>query len=314
MRKQISILIPAYNEMASLAQTVEDIQAVLDEHGIDYNFVIVDDGSKDMTWMIISAMAEKDKRIKGIKLSRNFGKEGAMFAGLSHVDADCCVVMDSDGQHPSTLLPEMYRKWKDDGCDIVEAVKKRRGKETLVKRLFAKLFYKILTAVSGIDMNNASDFKLLDAKVIKALLSMPESQTFFRAMSGWTGFTTERVYFDVEERHGSSSKWSSRALVKFALNAIAAYSSFPMQAVTIFGVVFFIFSIVLIIQTLVNKLSGHAVEGFTTVIILLLIIGSIIMFSLGVIGFYISRIYNEIKRRPKYLIDKTIGFKQRGER
>ena len=310
MKKQMTVLIPAYNEQDTITQTVRDVSAVLDESGIGHSFVIVDDGSKDMTWAQIRRLAEEYSGVRAVRLSRNFGKEGAIFAGLAHSDGDCCVVMDSDGQHPPELLPEMVRKWQEEDCSIVEAVKKSRGRESWVRRLFAKLFYKILTAATGIDMNNASDFKLLDAKVVAALLDMPESQTFFRAMSGWTGYKTERIFFDVEPRRGSKSKWSGRALIKFAMSAIASYSSLPMQIVTVCGVVFFIFSLTLMVQTLVMKLSGNAVEGFTTVIILLLIIGSIIMFSLGVIGYYISRIYNEIKKRPKFLIDKKIGFKR----
>lgn len=308
MNKTLTVLIPAYNEQDTITQTVKDVSAVLTKHGIDHRFVIVDDGSKDMTWPAVSVLAEENSHVRAVKLSRNFGKEGAIFAGLNHADGDCCVVMDSDGQHPPELLPEMYRKWQSGDCHIVEAIKKSRGRESWLKRVFARLFYKILTAVTGIDMKNASDFKLLDAKVVRVLLDMPENQTFFRAMSGWTGFQTERVYFDVEERRGSQSKWSRRKLIKFAFDAIASYSSFPMQVVTVCGIVFFIFSIVLMIQTLAMKLSGRAVEGFTTVIILLLIIGSIIMFSLGVIGYYISRIHNEIKRRPRFLVDRKIGF------
>lgn len=309
MEKQMTILIPAYNEQDCIAQIIDDVSDILDKNNIRHDFLIVDDGSKDKTWQIVSGLSRERGNIRAVKLSRNFGKEGAIFAGLRHVSADCCVVMDSDGQHPPELLVEMYAKWQQ-GYHIVEAVKSDRGRESAARGFFARLFYKIVSAATGIDMTNASDYKLLDAKVIKALLQMPEKQTFFRAMSGWTGYQSTKVYFDVPQPRRSKSRWSHFALIKLALNAITSYSSLPMQIVTGFGIIFFIFSLVLMIQTLIMKLSGRAVEGFTTVIILLLIIGSIIMFSLGVIGFYISRIYNEIKSRPRYLIDEKIGFDQ----
>ena len=303
----MTILIPAYNEEAYISQIINDVSGILSAQHIRHDFLIVDDGSKDRTWEIVGDLSRARGDIKAIRLSRNFGKEGAIFAGLQHVYTDCCVVMDSDGQHPPELLIQMYEKWQQ-GYQIVEAVKSDRGKESVLRRLFARLFYKIVSAASGIDMRNASDYKLLDKKVVDALRQMPENQTFFRAMSSWTGYRTTKVSFDVAQQRSGKSRWSTFALVKFALNAITSYSSLPMQVVTAFGVIFFIFSVALMIQTLVMKLSGRAVEGFTTVIMLLLIIGSIIMFSLGVIGFYISRIYNEIKRRPRYLIDQKIGI------
>ncbi len=303
----MTILIPAYNEEACIAQIIDDVSGILNEKNIRHDFLIVDDGSKDRTWEIVSGLACARDNIKAIRLSRNFGKEGAIFAGLRHVCADCCVVMDSDGQHPPQLLIEMHQKWQQ-GYQIVEAVKSDRGKEPALRRLLARLFYKIVSAATGIDMRNASDYKLLDKKVVNALRQMPENQTFFRAMASWTGYQTVKVYFDVQEPRRGKSRWSTFALFKLALGAITSYSSLPMQVVTGFGIIFFIFSVVLMIQTLVMKLSGRAVEGFTTVILLLLIIGSIIMFSLGVIGLYLSRIYNEIKRRPRYLIDQKIGL------
>ena len=217
-------------------------------------------------------------------------------------------MMDCDLQHPPEVLVEMYHLWKK-GYEVVEGVKRSRGKESVLHKASAGLFYKIISKAVKIDMSRASDFKLMDRKAVDALLEMPERNAFFRALSSWIGYRTISVEFDVQEREAGESKWSTWSLVKYAITNIVAFSAAPMQIVTVAGVFMLFMAFVLGIQTLVKFFMGHAVVGFTTVILLLLIIGSIVMISLGIIGYYISKIYEEVKGRPKYLVSKKIGGK-----
>ena len=272
---------------------------------IDYELVFVDDGSADRTWGKIEESAGVDSRVHGIRFSRNFGKEAAVFAGLAGASGDCVAVMDCDLQHPPETLVEMFRLWEQ-GYEVVEGVKRSRGKESALHKASAGMFYKLMSKATKIDMSRASDFKLMDRKAVDTLLEMPERNAFFRAMSSWIGFKSTTIEFDVQEREAGESKWSTKSLIKYAITNIVGYSSAPMQIVTGAGVVVFLLGVILGIQTLIHYFSGHAVEGFTTVILLILIIGSIIMISLGIIGYYISRIYEEVKGRPRYIISKKI--------
>lgn len=215
-------------------------------------------------------------------------------------------MIDCDLQHPPEVILDMYRLWKE-GYEVVEGVKSDRGKESLLYKVAAKGFYHMISNATGIDMRKASDFKLLDRKVIDALLAMPEKQVFFRALSSWVGFKSTKVAFQVQKRTIGKTKWSAVCLIKYALSNISSFSSAPMQIVTMIGGLFLVFSIVFGIQTLVQYGSGKALEGFTTVILLLLLIGSILMISMGVIGYYISKIYNEVKCRPRYIVTQSLN-------
>lgn len=302
---RLSIVLPSYNEEKMIAKAADVIGGILQAEKIDYELVFVDDGSKDGTWNQIEETAKKDAHVTGVHFSRNFGKEAAIFAGLATAGGDCCAVMDCDLQHPPATLVEMFRLWEQ-GYEVVEGVKRSRGKESMLHRGFAGLFYKLISKAVKIDMSRASDFKLMDRKVVEALLSIPEKNAFFRALSSWVGYRSAAVEFDVQEREEGESKWSTWSLVKYAITNIVAFSSAPMQFVTIAGVASFVLAVGLGIQTLVKYFSGHAVEGFTTVILLLLLIGSMLMMSLGIIGYYISKIYEEVKCRPRYIIAKIV--------
>ncbi len=302
----LSVVLPAYNEEKMISKAAETIGGILSGADIAYEIVFVNDGSKDKTWEEIEKAAEKDAHIAGVNFSRNFGKESAMLAGLANASGDCCAVMDCDLQHPPETLIEMYRLWEA-GYEVVEGVKRTRGKESVMHRASAGLFYKIISKAVKIDMTRASDFKLLDRRAVDALLAMPERNVFFRALSSWIGFRKTTVEFDVQERTEGESKWSTWSLVQYAIKNIVSFSTVPMQCVTVAGVFVFLMAVILSIQSLVKYFSGHAVEGFTTVILLILIIGSIIMISLGIIGYYIAKIYEEVKGRPRYLISKRIG-------
>jgi polyisoprenyl-phosphate glycosyltransferase len=307
----ISIVIPVYHEGQQIRENLHIIHDILFNSRIEHEFVIVDDGSKDNTWDEVKKASFEIPGVNAIRFSRNFGKEAALCAGLEAVKGDACVVIDSDLQHPPSLIPEMVRLWKEEGYEVVEGVKSFRGKESIVNKLGASLFYDTLRRLSGYDLNMASDFKLLDVKVVSAILQMPERHTFFRGMSAWVGFRRMSIPFVVQERAKGNSKWSVLKLSKLALNAITSFSALPLQLVTFLGIAFLLGALVLGVQTVYMKLSGIAFSGFTTVILLLLLIGSALMISLGIIGTYIAKIFDEVKNRPRFLIKETTDDKSK---
>ena len=303
MSKLLSIVIPAYNEEANIANTAKTVLDLMDAACINCELVFVSDGSKDATFDKIQAEAQKDRRVRGVEFSRNFGKEAAILAGLATGKGDCFVVMDCDLQHPPQTIVEMYRLWEE-GYEVIEGIKSSRGKESRLHKKLSNLFYGILTKFTGFNMHNTSDFKLIDKKVAQVLLSMPERKTFFRALTFWTGFKSCQIQYDVQQRTAGETKWSSGALVRYAVTNIISFSSKPLNIVTYIGVISLFVSLILSIQTLVRWICGSAIEGFTTVILLLLVIGGCILIGLGVIGQYIAAIFEEVKQRPRYIISK----------
>ena len=299
----LSVVIPSYNEEKNISNTAKVISGVLENASIPYELIFVNDGSKDNTWEEICKAS--GEHIRGVCFSRNFGKEPAIFAGLAEASGECAVVIDCDLQHPPLTLVEMYALWKE-GYEVVEGVKSDRGEESKVHGFAAKTFYSIISKSVKIDMSRASDFKLMDRKALDVLLAMPERNTFFRALSSWVGFKTTYVEYEVAERFDGETKWSTKSLIKYAIDNISSFSTVPMQLVTLLGSVIFVISIIFSIISLVQKIMGVSTSGFTTVIILLGFIGSIIMISLGIIGYYIAKIYNEVKGRPRYIVSKRI--------
>ncbi|HJC50630.1 MAG TPA: glycosyltransferase family 2 protein [Candidatus Anaerostipes avistercoris] len=306
MDKTLSIVLPSYNEEQMIEKTTETITDLMEQEGIPFELIFVNDGSKDGTWEEILKQKDINPHVKGVCFSRNFGKEAAISAGMDQAAGACVAVMDCDLQHPPETLVTMYRLWES-GFQVIEGIKASRGKESLIYKMFAKTFYKIISNATGIDMSRASDFKLLDRQVVDEYLRLPERNVFFRALSSWVGFKTTYVEFDVQQRTAGKSKWSFKSLARYAVNNITSFSAAPMQIVTFFGFIFFLVAVILGIQSLYMYFSGHAVEGFTTVILLLLFVGSVLMFSLGVIGYYISKIYEEVKMRPRYIISEIVG-------
>ena len=302
---RLSVVLPAYNEEQMLAKTCRTLKKILDLAEINYELVIVDDGSTDQTWKIIEETAEKDRNVTGVHFSRNFGKEAAIVAGLAQASGNAVAVMDCDLQHPPEVLVKMYRLWEQ-GYEVVEGIKKSRGTETVFHRKSAGFFYRIMSRATGFNMENASDFKLLDRKAVEIVLSMPERSMFFRATSSWVGFKSTSVLFEVQEREAGESKWSTGSLIRYAFRNIVAFTTLPLQFVTIGAGGCFICSLLLLIYSLVRYFTGHAVEGYTTLLIVMLFIGSAVMMSLGIIGYYIARIYEEVKRRPRYIVSRII--------
>lgn len=300
----LSIVLPSYNEEQNIANTAKVLAEFLEGEQIPYELIFVSDGSKDRTYEEILKAAAENPRIKGAEFSRNFGKEAGIFAGLSLAVGDAVIVMDCDLQHPPQVIPQMWKLWQE-GYEVIEGIKLSRGKESLAHKLSAGLFYKIMSKLMKMDMNASSDYKLLDRKVVDVLLELPEKNTFFRALTFWAGFRTTTVEYEVQERLYGESKWSVFSLMKYAVKNATSFSTLPLQMVTVLGTVSILFSVVLAVQTLVRYLMGTAVEGFTTVILLVLIIGGFIMISLGIIGHYLARIYEEVKGRPRYIISRV---------
>ena len=305
----LSVIIPAYNEELSVERAYYTISKILREAEIDNEIIFIDDGSTDTTYEKIKNLADKEKNIYGLHFSRNFGKEAAISAGLASAAGDAVVVIDCDLQHPPEKIVEMYRLWQE-GYEIVEGIKKTRGKESKMHGFAARKFYSIISSVVGFDMSNASDFKLLDRKVVDILNRIPERKGFFRAISFWVGYHKTTVEFEVNERLEGESKWSAIGLLKYAVSNISAYSTAPMQIVTVLGVMMLIITAIFSVWALIDKIRGIALEGMTTVIIILIFIGSIMMISLGIIGYYVARIYDEIKGRPKYIVSSTCRSKE----
>src|ERR1041385_4619662 len=304
----ISVVIPLYNEGAQLSELLADLKRALQNVGCRFEMVLVDDGSSDDTWTKVKDEARICPDLRAIRLSRNFGKELALCAGLERARGNAVIVMDGDGQHPPSLLPLLIESWKTSGADVVEAVKRRRGRESLGSKFGALTFYVILNTLSGFDLKGASDFKLMDRRVLDTWLAMHERNVFFRGMTAWMGFRTIQIPFEVGPRRAGKSGWSYLRRAKLALIGITTFSSFPLRLVTFAGMIFFLFAVGLGIQTLYLKLAGRAFTGFATVILLESIIGSLLMISLGIIGEYLARIYEEVKGRPRYIVSESIGL------
>lgn len=302
----LSVILPSYNEEKMIAKATARMAEILQPEKIDYELLFIDDGSRDGTWAQINEAAEKDSHVVGVHFSRNFGKEAAMFAGLEQAKGDCCVVIDCDLQHPPEKIVKMYRLWEQ-GYEVVEGIKEDRGEESGLHKFAANSFYGLISKATGMDMSSSSDFKLLDRKVVDTLNSLPERNVFFRALSFWVGYKKTSVSYCVQERTEGVSKWSTKSLIKYALTNISSFSSAPLHIVTVLGFIMLAVAFVLGIIALAQKISGVALGGFTTVILLLLFSASVIMISLGIIGYYIARIYDEIKGRPRYIISRICG-------
>lgn len=312
---KVSLVIPFYNEEKQIPVTLDAVFPVMDSLDCDYEILLIDDGSEDATWSVLEQSARYIRpenaglwggSLSAIRFSRNFGKEAAICAGLHYASGDAVILMDGDLQHPPEKIPLMVDLWKAGDADIVEGVKSARGREPFSQKISAAMFYSIFSKASGYDIRNASDFKLLDRTVVQEWRKLGESETFFRALSAWLGFSRKHFEFDVPRRPVGKSKWSFIKRVRLSVNAITSFSALPLQMITLLGMVSLLVSIGLGIQTLVRWASGTAADGFTTVILLQLFIGGLTIVSLGLIGIYIARIFTEVKARPRYVVSKSV--------
>lgn len=304
----ITIIAPVHENPNILNTFTDAVLKTMQQTGEEFEIIIVDDGSGDATWNTILQKAEENKCIRGLRFSRNFGKESAIFAGLRSAKGDAVIVMDSDMQHPPEIIPSFIKCWGNGTIPIVEGIRANRGVESSLNKGIVKLFYKLLKWITGLNMEGKCDFMLLDRRIVDELISLPEKQTFFRGLTNWMGFERAIVPFDTAERVGSQSTWSLTKKFKFAMLGIVTFSSNLVYLMVIAGIISIIFSFILGIQTFGNWISGQAVEGFTTVILLQLFFGGFIVFCLGLVGIYIANIYIEVKQRPQYIISEKVDF------
>ncbi|WP_171129177.1 MULTISPECIES: glycosyltransferase family 2 protein [unclassified Ruegeria] len=303
----LSIIIPAHHEAEGLQESLtvirghtEDLCAV--------EFIVVDDGSSDGTWQVIQQLSTQHSDIHGVRLSRNFGKEAAIAAGLEAARGDAVVTIDADLQHPPELIREMFRKWQA-GAKVVNTVKENREEEGPIKAFLTRCYFKLFFALAGMDVGNAADFKLLDREIVDCLIALPERERFYRGLVAWVGFEQDTILFTVAPRNAGEGKWSMTKLLRLALDSIVSFSTTPMHLMTFLGGAFGLLAVALSLRTLWLWITGAAVPGFTTVILLQIIVASILMIGLGIIGIYIAKIYEEVKRRPDFIVRERTSMR-----
>ena len=307
--KKISILIPCYNEEKSLPLLYPELVKLMDGMpAYEWELMFVNDGSADGTLQEIKRLRAKDQRVNYVDLSRNFGKENAMLAGFDHVTGDCMVIIDADLQHPPTLIPEMV-KWWEEGYDDVYAKRKSRGKESWLRKRLSLEFYKILQRSSRFEvLKNVGDFRLLDRCCINALKSLRESERYTKGMYSWIGFKKKELEFVQADRVAGESSWNYRQLFSFAIDGITSFTSAPLRISTVVGFIVSMCAFLYMIYVFFKAvLFGEPVQGYPTLVILILFLGGIQLLSLGIIGEYIGRIYNETKNRPDYIVREING-------
>ena len=305
----ISAVIPAHNESQGIELAVKKIAEILtDCVNSAWEIIVVDDGSSDQTYAKILALSQNDARIKGIAFSRNFGKENALLAGLDYATGQAIITIDADLQHPPSFIPEMIDKWRA-GAKIVHAVKRSRKHDSIAKKSAAYLINQLISGLGGINVKNSSDFKLLDREIVDIIThQLSEKQRFFRGLTSWIGFDEDYVYFDVANREGDESKWSFWALLELSITALTSFTGFPLHIITFLGFLTLILGFSVASEAIWSLINHQTVSGYTTIIICLLLIGSFVMISLGIIGEYIAKIYDEVKGRPHYLIKSSVGI------
>ena len=307
--KKISILIPCSNEEKSLPLLYPELVKLMDANqGYDWELMFVNDGSVDGTLAELQRLRQQDNRVSYVDLSRNFGKEAAMLAGFDYVTGDCTVIMDADMQHPPTLIPELI-KWWEQGYDDVYAKRKSRGRESWLRKRMSLLFYKVLQLSSRFDvLQNVGDFRLLDRKCINALRKMRESERYTKGMYCWIGFKKKEVEFVQGDRVAGDSSWSYGRLFSLAIDGITSFTSLPLRISTVIGFIVSLLAFCYMVFVFTEALIwGDPVQGYPTLVVLILFLGGIQLLSLGIIGEYIGRIYNETKNRPDYIVREFNG-------
>lgn len=302
---ELSCVVPFFDEGPLVGDAIDRIEKALARSTESFEIIAVDDGSSDETWAMIRQAAEAGNRIHGVQLSRNFGKEGAISAGLAASRGEAVIVLDGDMQHPPEYIPQMVELWRD-GYELVSAIKTNRPGQGPIHRVAARGFNRFFTRWTGVGLQDATDFRLMDRAVVNAFLSLPETQVFFRGITSWLGFRATTIPIEVAPRPGQSgSKWSLGKLIRLGLNALLSFTSAPLHLVTLAGSLYLLVALVLGAQTLCMWATGDAVTGFTTVILLLLGTGGLVLIGLGVMGEYVARIFDEVKARPRYLVRGT---------
>ncbi len=309
MKRKITILVPVYNEeQVLLAFYDEIIKIASDLSKYDWEFLFVNDGSRDNSMNILEQLRSKDKRVVYVDLSRNFGKESAMLAGFDYATGDCAINMDADLQHPPSLIPELIGFWEQ-GYDDVYAKRKDRPGESFLRKKFSHTFYKMMSKFSEIEIpQNTGDFRLLDRKCIDALNNLRETQRYTKGLYAWIGFNKKEVFYKQQERTLGNSKWSFSSLFDLAIDGITSFSVLPLRFASLLGFVISFFAFIyLIIVVLKSIFYGENVQGFPTIVTLILFLGGMQLVAIGIIGEYLGKIFNETKHRPNYIIKKYSG-------
>ena len=302
--KKISILIPCYNEEKTLPLLYPELVKLMEGlPAYEWEIMFINDGSADDTLKILQELRQQDKRVNYVDLSRNFGKEVAMLAGFDYVTGDCMVIVDADLQDPPSLIPEMIGYWEQ-GYEDVYARRRTRGKESWLRKYLSIKFYKLLQRTSRYDvLQNVGDFRLLDRRCINALKRMRESERYTKGMFCWIGFNKKEVVFDRGDRAAGSSSWGYKQLFSLAIDGITSFTSAPLRISTFVGFIVSMLAFIYMIYVFIKALIwGDAVQGYPSMVILILFLGGIQLLSLGIIGEYIGRIYNETKNRPDYIV------------
>ncbi len=296
----LSVVAPLYNERETLPEFHRRVGDVLD--GVEIELVLVDDGSTDGTAEVLNEIAAADPRVRVISLSRNFGHQAALTAGLDHARGDAVVMLDADLQDPPELIPEMVERWRH-GSDVVYAVRRARAGETRAKLATARWFYRLFSKLAQIELRpNAGDFRLLDRSALTALGSMRERHRFLRGMTVWIGFQQSAVEYDRDPRHAGETKFTTRKMLRFSLDAISSFSHVPLQAATMLGFLFSFIAFLGIPVAIGFRIAGEFVPGVTTVLLAVLLLGGIQLITVGIIGEYLGRVYDEVKQRPLYIV------------
>ena len=308
----LSVVAPMYEEEETVEPFVERVEKALGD--LDYELILVNDGSKDRTRDAMAAAAARDPRIKIVSLARNFGHQPALTAGLEHATGDVIVMIDGDLQDPPEVIPEMLTRWRE-GIDVVYAVRQQRLGETAFKRITARGFYKTFRRLTGLDLAvESGDFRLMDRKALNALLAMPERNRFLRGMTVWIGFSQIAVPFVRQERHAGVTKYPLRKMLRFSFDAITSFCSRPLQWATFLGFFFSLIAFLAIPLTVIARYANIFERGVPTTIIVVLLLGGIQLITLGIIGEYVGRIYDEVKHRPLYVVGERINFKEPADR
>lgn len=307
--KKLTILVPAYNEEEVLDKLYTRLsQVTSDLDNYDTEILFVNDGSKDRTLDIIKRLAQKDRRVSYVDLSRNYGKEIAMIAGLDYAQGDAVIIIDADLQDPPELIPKMVQYWEE-GYDDVYAKRRSRLGETWLKKYTANTFYKMLQKLSKIPIQeNTGDFRLLDKRCVEALKQLRETQRYTKGMFDWIGYNKKEILFDRDPRAAGESKWNYLKLIDLAIEGITCFTTIPLRFSSLFGAIISIFAFFYMIIIIIKTIAyGETVQGYPSLMVIILFLGGIQLLSLGIIGEYIGRIFNETKRRPLYFVDEYNG-------
>jgi dolichol-phosphate mannosyltransferase len=309
----ISIVVPVYNEEPVLPELYRRVREVMDGLEEPWELILVNDGSRDKSAEVIASLHEQDSRVKGVSFSRNFGFQEAVTAGLNYTSGQVVVLSDADLQDPPELIPQMIAKWRE-GFDVVYGVRISREGETWFKKFTAKAFYRIIYRITSVNIPlDTGDFRLMDRRVVNAILRMPERNRFLRGMVPWVGFQQTGIEYQRAARFAGESKFNSvRQMLPFAVDAITSFSYFPLQLATYLGFIMAVISAITIIGVIWLRLFGpdEPLLGQASTLVAVLFLGGVQLISLGIIGEYLGRIYDEVKERPLYLVEKTWGLEE----